>query len=410
MSLNMQTELLIPAGNLDKLRLALAYGADAVYAGAGEFSLRPQHASLSADDFIAAGKICAGANKKIYAALNIMAFNHELSAIKNWLQECPRFNLHGLIIGDAGVVKLAREIVPDIPIHISTQMGVANLASAQFWESVGAKRIVLARECTLSDAQAIVAATNCEIEIFIHGAMCAAVAGRCLLSAHLSRKSGNRGDCKHSCRWEYQLVENTRPQQSMEIFETKRDTIILASRDLCLLEHLPAVIRSGIHSLKIEGRMKSEYYVAAVTRVYRRALDEYFSSPTNYSMNNELLAELHSVTHRPYCSGFAFGYEPTKLQAEDNNYYADYEYVGRVLDNDFCAVKNPFNVGETLEFIAPNMHGGKITISEIRDEKGVIITQAKPTTNVQIKYDIQDNRKSATEKLSCEMLLRRRVK
>lgn len=376
-------ELLIPAGNLAKLRLALAYGADAVYAGAAGYSMRPDGAALTPAEFAEAGRLVKAAGKKLYAALNIMAFNHELPAIRQWLEQARGFGLAGLIVGDAGVFALARETAPEIPLHISTQMGVANVGAARFWAAAGARRVVLARECPLADAAVIARDGGCEVEVFVHGAMCAAVSGRCLLSAHMSRSSANRGACKHSCRWEYQLVESKRPGAPMAVFETGRETVMLASRDLCLLEYLPGVVQSGVAALKVEGRMKSEYYVAAVTRVYRAALDAYLANPAAYRLDENWLRELNSFTHRPYCSGFAFGYDMLKMQA-DNHYRAECQYLGRTEDGAGRVwVKYPFAAGETLEWFAPPRPGGlpdagTVTVAAVRGLDGTPLPHALP--------------------------------
>jgi len=382
-------ELLIPAGNLHKLRLALAYGADAVYAGASGFSMRPDEAALSPEDFATAARIVNAQGKKIYAAVNIMAFNHELPQLRAWLKQAREWGLHGLIVGDAGVFALAREIVPEIPLHISTQMGVANVAAASFWHAAGARRVVLARECPLAETAEIAENSGAEVEIFVHGSMCAAVSGRCLLSAHMSRKSANRGECKHSCRWEYQLVESKRPGQPMDIFETGRETVLLASRDLCLLEYLPQVVQSGVHALKIEGRMKSEYYVAAVTRVYREALDRLRAAPENFRVDENWLRELNSFTHRPYCSGFAFGYEMLKMQA-DNHYRAECQYIGRITPEGVW-VKFPFAAGDVLEWFAPagrknSVTSGEVTVARVRSLEGTVISLATPETTVRAEF------------------------
>lgn len=400
------TELLVPAGNLHKLRLALAYGADAVYAGAAGYSMRPNEAALSPEDFITAGRLVAAAGKKLYAAVNVMAFNHELPALRAWLEQSPEFGIHGLIVGDAGVLALAREIRPDLPLHISTQMGVANTAAARFWHGSGARRVVLARECPLRDAGEIARDSGCEVEIFVHGAMCAAVSGRCLLSAHMSRKSANRGECKHSCRWDYELVEHKRPMQPMTVFETGRETILLASRDLCLLEYLPQIVTSGITAIKIEGRMKSEYYVAAVTRVYREALDECLAVPSRFRVRPEWREELNSFTHRPYCSGFALGYDMLNSQADDNHYRAECQYVGRVMEDGKIWVKYPFAADDELEWFAPRgavtgNSARRVTITAVRDSAGAGIPHAIPETAVFADY--------SGEKLPEHAILRKRL-
>lgn len=386
-------ELLLPAGTLSKLQVAIDYGADAVYAGVAGFSMRPDGAAFTIDDFNKAVDITHKAGKKIYAALNIMAFNNDLEKVQSWLEQIRGIDIDALIIGDAGVFNLARRIRPELPIHISTQMGIANSESASFWKEQGAERIILARECSLQDARSISMNADIEVEAFIHGAMCVAVSGRCILSAYFSGKSGSRGQCKHSCRWDYQLIEKTRPENPLSIVESERGTVLLGSKDLCLINHIPELIQSGLSSLKVEGRMKSEYYVAVVARVYRAAIDSYFEDPEKFTFNDEWLRELYAVSHRPYCTGFAFGYpneDPSELQTE-NKYYMTHELTGIVREHTeqklAIFVKNPFRPGDELSWIAPGGASGTITINDdIKNETGGAWDIARPTHTVTVSY------------------------
>ncbi len=382
-------ELLLPAGTISKLKAAIDYGADAVYAGVAGFSMRPDGAAFTVEQFKEAVEYVHARGKRIYAALNIMAYNSDLDEIKRWLHAIKDVNIDALIVGDVGVFRLARNERPDLAIHISTQMGVANAQSALFWKDAGASRVILAREATLEDARKIGQEAGIEVEVFAHGAMCVAVSGRCLLSAFMTGKSGSRGQCKHACRWEYQLVEELRPNESIPIFETGRETVMLGSKDLCLIEHIPELVKSGVASIKVEGRMKSEYYVAVVARVYRDALDEYKKDPENFMFQKKWLEELDAVSHRPYYTGFAFGYsasDPAKLQAE-NIYSMTRELAGIVEEGYKIFVKNPFRPDDTLEWIAPGWQNGKIVVKEIKSLTGATWECARPAEYASIEFE-----------------------
>lgn len=397
-------ELLAPAGNMNKLRVALAYGADAVYTGAAGFSLRPDSAALTLPELREAVDIVHTAGKKLYIALNIMLFNHELAAVERWLCQAAELNPDGLILGDAGILSIARRVAPQVPLHISTQMAVANYESAAFWGTIGAKRVILARECDLQMAAEIAKKCGVEIEIFVHGAMCMAVSGRCLLSAYLTGHSGSRGECKHACRWEYQLVEESRPGQTIPVFETGRETIFLGSRDLCLLEHIPALCASGVTSLKIEGRMKSEYYLATAVRSYRAALDAYAADPIGYSANPQWMGDICSASHRPFCTGFAFGYpheDPAQAQC-GNEYTYTHEYCGYLTDNGCLMVKNPFEPYEELEFFTPDGQAGLVRFGRILSPDGIEWPLARPGNEVHVDY--------TGERLPSWTMLRRPIK
>ncbi|MHC4885350.1 MAG: U32 family peptidase C-terminal domain-containing protein [Planctomycetota bacterium] len=363
-------ELLIPAGNLLKLRVALAYGADAVYVGAARFSMRPDEAAMTPEVLAEAVEHTHNAGKRIYVGLNTLMGEADIGELEAWLAETGHIPFDAVIVSDPGVLALVRAARSDVEVHISTQLSTANHHAAQFWMDAGASRVVLARECTIEDAGAI-AAANIPVEVFVHGAMCIAYSGRCLLSAHLTGKSGNRGECKHSCRWEWQLVESKRPGDTLPVFETGKETILLGSTDLCLIEHIPELVQSGMASLKVEGRMKGEYYVGVITRTYRAALDAYAAAPEGFTLDPAWTAELESVSHRPYDTGFAFGYpeqEPERLQV-NNTVSGTYDVVGLVtgLDGDTLQllVKNPFRVDETLKWVGPDNSAGTLTVASI---------------------------------------------
>ena len=369
-------ELLLPAGTIAKLRMALRYGADAVYAGAAGLSLRANDAALDLDDLARATDLAHGAAKKLYVAINSLLFDRDLPALDAWLDETADIPFDAVILSDLGALAAVQERRPELQIHISTQMSVANSRAARLLRDAGAQRVVLARECSLKDAAEVARESGVEVEVFVHGAMCMAVSGRCLISAHLCGHSGSRGHCKHSCRWEWQLVEKKRPGEAIPVFEVGQQTIFLGSKDLCMIEHIPELVRSGVCSLKVEGRMKSEYYVAAVARVYRAALDAYGDDPEGYVLDPRWLDELNAVSHRPYCTGFAFGYPsdaPQDLQTH-NRPVSTCQTVAYVLpsvgDEYQLEVKNPFRPGDELEWIGPSNATGVVQIGRIRDDEG----------------------------------------
>ncbi len=369
-------ELLLPAGSLSKARMAVAYGADAVYAGAPGLSMRPESAELVIDELAETVALVHAAGRRIHVCINTLMFQEDLPRLREWLEATRELEIDALLVSDPGAFALARELRPDVRLHISTQMSTANGAAARFWRDAGASRIVLARECSIADAGEIARDSGVEVETFVHGAMCMAVSGRCLLSAHLCGHSGSKGDCKHSCRWEWQLVEQKRPGETMPVFETGRSTLFMGSTDLCLLRQIPLLMDSGIRSLKVEGRMKSEYYVATVARVYRAAIDAYAENPHGFTVQQEWLDELEAVSHRPYEEGFAFGYpldRPESLQTH-NRPVSTHEVVALVTgvrDGRYALeVKNSFLEGDELEWIAPGMASGTVRVEAIAKADG----------------------------------------
>ncbi|MDX9722969.1 MAG: peptidase U32 family protein [Myxococcota bacterium] len=384
-------ELLLPAGNLAKLLRAIEYGADAVYVGAGGFSLRPGAVELSIEELRRASELTGARGKRLYVALNRVLFQRDLEALESWLEATSSIPMDGIIVGDLGALSLVRTRRPELAVHISTQMSIANVEAARLLAGLGAKRVILAREASLADAAAIAEGSGLEVEVFVHGAMCVAISGRCLLSAHLAGKSGNQGECKHTCRWEWQLVEQKRPGEAIPVFEEGGRTIFLGSKDLALIEHIPAVVESGVRSVKIEGRMKSEYYVANVARVYRAALDAYAADPQGYSYRAEWMSELERVSHRPYDVGFAFGTpeDPTRLQTHNRPVSETrvMAYVrGSRAGEKLLEVTNPFTPGELLEWIAPGLEGS-VTVREIVDEEGVPRSRARSSELLWVSFE-----------------------
>ncbi|MFW6152148.1 MAG: peptidase U32 family protein, partial [Verrucomicrobiota bacterium] len=266
-------ELLAPGGSLEKVRSAFEFGADAVYTGVSGFSMRPDFAELNDQELEESIEYAHSRGKKLYVCLNSLMFPNRIEDMQNWLRKTADFPIDAAIVSDPGAFTLARQERPELPLHISTQMSTANPLSASFWKKSGAERVILARECGIEEAGIIAKKSGIDVEVFVHGAMCMAVSGRCLLSAYLSGHPASTGECKHSCRWNWQLVEQERPGQAVPVYETSGGTIFLGASDLCLIRRIPELVDNGICYLKIEGRMKSEYYVANVTRVYREALD-----------------------------------------------------------------------------------------------------------------------------------------
>lgn len=412
-------ELVAPGGSLEKLKTAALYGADAVYVGVPGLSLRTRSHDFILDEIKLAAEFLHKNDKKIYLALNIFPRNYQLSEIKGFIDKVASIPVDALIISDPGVLSIAREKAPDIPIHLSTQANTTNPASVQFWHKQGVRRIILARELSLNEISEINLQTGCETEVFVHGAMCLAYSGRCLLSSYMTGRSANLGDCAHSCRWKYALQEETRTNEYFPIEEDNNGSYILSSYDLCTIQYIPEIIRSGVTAVKIEGRMKSQYYVGAVTRIYREAIDQYFkevSSGDNskeVGIRKEWLDELHKVSHRPYCAGFFFG-RPEKDPGEDayyhnqvfnNGYIRGYRYLGYVeealknrpdvesLSNNSeptyaakIAVKNKISLGSIVEIMGCSTSQDFYhLISELYDINLNPVTEANPGQYIILK-------------------------
>jgi putative protease len=383
-------ELLIPAGTFRKLQVAFEYGADAVYVGAAGFSMRPDQVSFAGNELEQAVAFTHQKNKRIYVGINSLIMQDELDSLQCFLIETKHIPFDALIVADPGAFMLVREIRPDVEIHISTQMSTANALAAKFWKEAGASRVVLARECSLAETKQITHTSELPVEIFVHGTMCMAVSGRCLLSAYTTGHNASKGDCKNTCRWQWEVTESKRPDESFPVLQTEKNTVIFSSKDLCLLDHIPEVVQSGAASLKIEGRMKSEYYVGAVTRAYRAALDLYVSDPAEYVMDPDWLVDVNSVRHHPYSTGFAFGYPreaPESLQSPKAE-PGTYDFVGiidEVKDQSYLVdIKNPIVKDETLEWIGPGSGRGLVRIESMIDRKGDFLDRANPGNQVYI--------------------------
>lgn len=380
---NKKPELLAPAGSMEKLRIALLYGADAVYIGGTEFGLRAYASNFDIAEIAEAAAFAHELGKKVYVTVNIFAHNNDIERLSDYLREIAAAGVDAIIVSDLGVFDIARKTVPELALHISTQANTTNWASVGAWESLGAERVVLARELSLKEIAQIKEKTNIELEVFVHGAMCISYSGRCYLSSYLTGRDGNRGECAQLCRWNYEIIEANSPEQSFSIEEDERGTYIMNSRDLCLLEHLQTLCESGIKSLKIEGRMKSVHYVATVVSVYRKALDEFYRDPDTFSVKKEWREELEKVSHRPYFEGFAVSKPDQSGQVyTSSSYIQTHDFVGIVLEYDSAASlltieqRNRVREGEVLEFLQPDGTHGCLILTEMRDEGGEYIMVA----------------------------------
>jgi U32 family peptidase len=386
-------ELLAPAGDLEKLDTAIHFGADAVYVGGEKFSLRAAAGNFSLKDLARARDVTRKNNKKLYLTLNAYLRQKDTEAFRRFLREMIPLDMDAYIVSDPGVLDLIRDSDPDRPLHLSTQTNTTNTAAVNFWKKMGVSRVNLARELSLDEIRQIRSSSTVELEVFIHGAMCVAYSGRCLLSAALTGRSANQGACTHPCRWKYALVEETRPGEYMPLEEDESGAYIMNSRDLCLIEHLPELISAGVDSLKIEGRMKSRYYLAVVTSVYRNALDTYFANPQDYRPDPLWKKELEKVSHRPFGTGFLFSPENQQIQPQNSNYIRTHDFIGVVgqptHNQNLVQVRNRFFPGETLETISPRMQRTAFQVSEIRTPNGKLLEVAQPNDLVQMKLPPQ---------------------
>lgn len=372
-------ELLVPASSLEVLKIAVIFGADAVYIGGEAFGLRAKAKNFSHDDMAAGIAFAHEHGVKVYVTVNILAHNYDLEGVREYLYELKELKPDGLIIADPGIFMYAKEICPEIERHISTQANNTNYETYRFWYQLGAKRVVTARELSLEEIREIRAhiPDDMEIETFIHGAMCISYSGRCLLSNYLTGRDANRGACTHPCRWKYSIVEEKRPGEYMPVFENERGTYIFNSKDLCMIEHIGDILESGIDSLKIEGRMKTALYVATVARTYRKAIDDYMESPEKYQANMSWYQEqISNCTYRQFTTGFFYGKPDENTQIYDNNTYEkEYTYLGYaegVDERGFAQItqRNKFTVGEIIEIMKPDGRNLSVTVQGIYNEDG----------------------------------------
>lgn len=353
-----KVEQLVPAGSLEVLKVAVDYGADAVYIGGQAYGLRAKADNFSIEEMKKAVKYAHAKNAKVYVTANIFAHNYDIEGMKAYFEQLKDTGVDAVLVSDPGIFMLAKEIMPDMELHISTQANNTNYLTYNFWYNMGAKRVVTARELSLVEIKQIREhiPEDMEIESFMHGAMCISYSGRCLLSSYFTGRDANRGACTHPCRWKYHIVEETRPGEYMPVNEDDRGTYIFNSKDLCMIEHIPEMIDAGIDSFKIEGRMKTALYVATVARTYRKAIDDYMESPELYRSNMEYYkSEIAKCTYRQFTTGFYFGKTDQDSQIYDNNtYIKNCTYIGNVqevTEDGLVAFeqKNKFSVGEEIE-------------------------------------------------------------
>ncbi|MGN0308123.1 MAG: U32 family peptidase [Lachnospiraceae bacterium] len=380
-----KTELLIPASNLEVLKTAVIFGADAVYIGGEAFGLRAKAKNFSPEEMKEGIAFAHEYGVKVYVTANILAHNYDLEGAARYFEELKEIKPDALIIADPGMFMLAKEHCPDMELHISTQANNTNYLTYDFWYRQGAKRVVSARELSLREIREIREhiPEDMEIESFVHGAMCMAYSGRCLLSNYMTGRDANHGACTHACRWKYALVEEQRPGEYMPVYENERGTYIFNSRDLCMIEYIPEMLEAGIDSLKIEGRMKTALYVAAVTRTYRKALDDYQESEEKYRANMEWYkSEIGKCTYRQFTTGFYFGKTDETSQIYDNNTYInEYIYlgiVGSVDERGFVRIeqRNKFLKGDVIELMKPDGRNIETRVRAIYDEKGQEVDSA----------------------------------
>lgn len=400
-----KVELLAPAGNLEKLKIGILYGADAVYCGGYNYGLREGADNFTIEELKEAVEFVHQHQARIYITVNMIPHNEDLVGLAEYLHQLADFGVDALIVSDPGVLSIIREEEIEIPIHLSTQANAVNWASVRFWKGQGVERVILARELSREEIREIREKTDIELEIFVHGSMCISYSGRCLLSNYMASRDANRGMCAHSCRWKYHLVEEKRPGEYYPVYEDEDGTYIMNSKDLCLIEYIPEIIQTGVSSLKIEGRMKSLLYVATVSSVYRKAIDLYYQDPDNYQFKEEWLEELRKVSHRDYISGF-FLVPPGSEEHnyESSAYQRDYDFMGVIKDfisfenkenslsNDnrkdlketdpspvgeaVVEVRHKFFKGDRLEIIGPGSDLFEIELSYIINEKGEEVEEA----------------------------------
>ncbi|MBE6605029.1 MAG: U32 family peptidase [Ruminococcaceae bacterium] len=389
------TELLSPAGNMEKLRAALRFGADAVYLAGKGFGMRSAADNFTDEELAEAVALAHAHGKKIYLTVNTMPHGGEYEALRAYLKRVGPLGLDAMIVTDLGVLATVRELLPDMEIHISTQSSIVSPAAARAWAALGAKRLVLARELTLDEVRAIREALdgNVELEAFVHGSMCVSYSGRCMLSNHFTGRDANRGACTQPCRWNYTIVEEKRPDERLPVIENENGTFIMSSKDMCMLRHIPELIKAGVHSFKIEGRMKSAYYTAVITNAYRMAIDAYLRDPDGYVFDEALYREVESVSHREYCTGYWFDDPRTAPQlTTESGYIREKAYFaaateqttlpeGLVRENGngvLCRFRqrNKLCLGDRAELLTPSHTGLPCRITELYDEAGTPIESA----------------------------------
>jgi putative protease len=365
-------EILAPAGDPEKLIVAVEFGADAVYLGGKEFSMRAAGSNFTIDELKTGVLYAHSKNVKVYFTLNSLPDNSEIKRLPKYISEVADCGIDAFIVADLGVLEIIRQKASTIDIHISTQMGIMNYATANALYHLGARRVVLARELTLTEIEEIRqnVPDDLELEAFVHGAMCVSFSGRCLLSSYMTGRDSNRGKCAQPCRWNYSLMEEKRPGEYFPVYEDEGGTFILNSKDLCMIEYIPELVKAGINSFKIEGRVKTEIYVATITNAYRKAIDAYFLGTEHYILSEELKAEVYKVSHRIYSTGFFFGRDKSEQIYNSSSYIRDFEIIAIVDEYKdgfaLCRLKNTLKIGDEVEILSPDQIIN-IKIEEIKD-------------------------------------------
>ena len=378
-------ELLSPAGDMSKLKTALYYGADAVYIGGKSFSLRALAGNFTNEEILEAVEYAHALGKKVYVTVNIFGRNSDISAAEEHFKFLESAKIDGAIISDTGLIYTARTVAPNLPINLSTQANTLNYKTVEFWKNFGVKRVILARELSAKEIKEISERVpDMEVETFIHGAMCISYSGRCLLSDYRTGRSSNRGACVQACRWNYEIREKDSNGAFMEVEEDERGTYILNSKDLNLLNYIKELDEAGVCSFKIEGRMKSEYYLATVVNAYRRAIDAYFNEGEKYKENPLYQTELKKTAHREFTTAYFLGDNDRTVNYDDSQSKGTHKFIASVLegneDRDYALVemRNRFKVGDELEVLSPSDSFNKIIkVARLEDAKGVTVEDAK---------------------------------
>ncbi|MGL4344276.1 MAG: peptidase U32 family protein [Cellulosilyticaceae bacterium] len=393
-----KVELLAPAGSLETLKTAVLYGADAVYMGGGSYGLRAKAKNFTPEEMREGIAFAHEHGVQVYITANIFAHNFDFEGMREYFLSVEEMGADGVIVADPGVFSIAKETIPNLEIHISTQANNTNYHTANFWAKLGADRIVTARELSFEEIKEIREhlPENVVIESFVHGAMCMAYSGRCLLSNYMTKRDANHGECAQPCRWRYSVVEETRPGEYMPIEENERGTYIYNSRDLCMIEYIPELIESGVYSFKIEGRMKTPLYVATVVKAYREALDTYLEDPALFEAKKAyFLEEVSKASHREFTTGF-YEHKPTHEDQtySHNSYVRNYDFSGMVRDYDpethmvTIEQRRKFSVGDTVEFLLPDVPTIFHTITEMWNEEGESVESAPhPKQIIRFKVD-----------------------
>jgi U32 family peptidase len=376
-------ELLAPAGSLEKLKTAINFGADAVYLGGSKLNLRAFADNFTDEELKEGVEYAHQRGKKVFVTINVFPHNEDLEGLEEYLKNLYDLGVDAIIVSDPGIIMTAREVVPELEIHLSTQANNVNWKSTIFWHKQGVKRIVLARELSLNEVKELTEKIpeSCEIEAFVHGSMCMAYSGRCVISNYMTGRDSNRGQCAQPCRYKYYLMEEKRPGEYFPIFEDERGAYVLNSKDLCMIEYIPELVQSGINSFKIEGRMKSSYYVAAIVKSYRQAIDAYFENPEGYKFEQKWLDNLMKVSHREYFTGFYFG-DPNKQTYESSSYIRDYDIVGLVRGYDKTTgvatieQRNKVLDGDKVEVLRAVGDNFEINLDNMKNSKGEKILSA----------------------------------